>query len=76
MVDAVILIRQLEAGQRARVEGLVGDDDYVHRLEEFGLRSGTYLEVFRSGNPCILKTAGGKLCLRSDDLLDILVRKQ
>jgi len=76
MVDAVVSIRQLEAGQKARVEELVGDDDYVHRLEELGLRSGTYLEVFRAGNPCILRTVGGKLCLRSDDRLDILVRKR
>jgi hypothetical protein len=29
--------------------------------------------MFRSGNPCILRLAGNKICLRSDDLLHVLV---
>jgi Fe2+ transport system protein FeoA len=52
---------------------IVGRAEDVHRLEEFGLRRGTRVEVFRQGNPCILRLAGGKVCLRADRSLKILV---
>ena len=29
--------------------------------------------MFRSGNPCILRLAGNKICLRSDELLSVMV---
>ena len=29
--------------------------------------------MFRPGNPCIIRMAGNKVCLRSDDLLQVLV---
>ena len=50
-----------------------GHPDHVHRLEEFGLRGGTKIEMFRPGNPCIIRLAGNKVCLRADDLLSVLV---
>jgi ferrous iron transport protein A len=68
-----IPLRQLEAGQSAHISAIVGHPDHVHRLEEFGLRGGMQIEMFRPGNPCILRMAGNKFCLRADDLLDIQV---
>jgi ferrous iron transport protein A len=60
-------------GQRALVVRILGHPDHVHRLEEFGLRKGTKIEMFRPGNPCILRMAGNKICLRADDLVSVLV---
>jgi ferrous iron transport protein A len=68
-----IPVNQLRPGQSARILRIVGRSDDVHRLEEFGLRQGTRIEMFRVGNPCILRLAGNKVCLRVDDLLRVLV---
>ena len=68
-----ISLDQLQAGQTARISRIQGHPDDVHRLEEFGLRGGTRIEMFRPGNPCILCMAGNKVCLRADDLIDIQV---
>ena len=66
MVDATIPITRLRSGQAAYVDRIDGRADHVHRLEEFGLRGGTKIEMFREGNPCIIRMAGNKICLRSD----------
>ena len=73
MVDFVPL-QQLDAGQSAEVLRIEGREDHVHRLREFGLRQGTRIEMFRRGNPCILRTAGNKICLRTDRFLHVLVK--
>ncbi len=69
----VIPLRLLPAGRSARIAQVFGHPDHVHRLEEFGLRGGTEIEMFRPGNPCILRLAGNKICLRSDELLSVMV---
>jgi len=66
-------LRLLPAGRCARIAQVLGHPDHVHRLEEFGLRGGTEIEMFRPGNPCILRLAGNKICLRSDELLSVMV---
>ena len=68
-----IPLEQLRTGQTARITRILGHPDHVHRLEEFGLRGGTRIEMFRPGNPCILRLAGNKICLRADELIDIQV---
>ena len=67
----VIPLRLLPAGRCARIAQVLGQPDHVHRLEEFGLRGGPKIEMFRPGNPCILRLAGNKICLRSDELLSV-----
>jgi ferrous iron transport protein A len=73
VIDRAIPLSQLPRGQSACIRRIVGRAEHVHRLEEFGLRSGTRIEMFRSGNPCIIRLAGNKVCLRADELLRILV---
>ncbi len=68
-----IPLKQLLVGQRARITRVLGHPDHVHQLAEFGLRGGTKIEMFRPGNPCIIRLAGSKVCLRSDDLLNVMV---
>jgi len=69
----IIPVHRLRRGQTARIHKIVGRPDHVHRLEEFGLRCGTQVQMFRPGNPCILRLSGNKVCLRADDLLHVLV---
>jgi Fe2+ transport system protein FeoA len=68
-----IPLEDLQAGQRARISRIAGHPDHVHRLEEFGLRGGTRIEMFRPGNPCILRVGGNKVCFRADELLEVQV---
>jgi ferrous iron transport protein A len=68
-----IPLHRLSAGQSAQIVDILGHPDHVHRLMEFGLRGGMKIEMFRPGNPCIIRLAGNKICLRSDDRLSVLV---
>ncbi len=70
----LIPLNLLAPGDCGQVDLVTGSPDEVHRLEELGLRGGAMIEMVRSGSPCIIRLAGQKLCLRSDDLLSILVR--
>jgi len=74
-VEELIPMNLLRAGQSAEVSQIQGPIEHVHRLEEFGLCRGAMIQMFRPGNPCIVRMAGNKFCLRSDDLLQILVRR-
>lgn len=73
MVHGVIPLSLLPKGRSAYINRVSGRADHVHRLEEFGLRGGAKIEMFRPGNPCIIRMAGNKVCLRSDELLQVLV---
>ena len=74
MVDKAIPLNDLYVGQTAYVSRVTGQPGHVHRLEEFGLRGGTRVQMFRQGNPCIIRLGGNKVCLRSDELLRVLVK--
>jgi len=74
VVQELVSLNSLLAGQSARVGKIVGRADHVHRLEEFGIRGGTKVQMFQPGNPCIVRLAGSKFCLRADDLLRVFVR--
>ncbi|MHC4406579.1 MAG: FeoA family protein [Planctomycetota bacterium] len=74
-MDDVIPLGRLRTGQSAEVSRIVGPVDHVHRLEEFGLCRGAQIQMFRPGNPCIVRMAGNKFCLRADDVLHVLVKR-
>jgi ferrous iron transport protein A len=73
VVTNAIPLQNLPAGHSASVLRIVGHPDDVHRLEEFGIRCGTRVEMFRAGTPCILRIAGNKFCLRADQLVHVFV---
>jgi len=68
-----IPLTRLRPGQSAIVRQIHGRPEDVHRLEEFGLRDGVPIEMFRPGATCILRLRGGKVCLRPNGSLEILV---
>lgn len=73
-MESLIPLNLLKRGQSADVGRIDGQPGHVHRLGELGFRSGSRIEMFRPGNPCIVRIAGNKVCIRSDDLLRVLVR--
>jgi ferrous iron transport protein A len=73
VVTNAIPLQNLPAGHSASILRILGHPDDVHRLEEFGIRCGTRIEMFRAGAPCILRIAGNKFCLRADQLVNVLV---
>lgn len=73
MIDKSVPLNSLRVGQSATVSRITGQPDRVHRLEEFGLRAGTRIQMFRQGDPCILRMVAGKVCFRTDDLLRVFV---
>ena len=73
MIDKSVPLSSLHAGQSALVSRITGHADRVHRIEEFGLRGGIRIQMFRPGNPCIIRVAAGKVCFRTDHLLHVFV---
>lgn len=68
-----IPLNRLRPGESAVVRQIRGRLEDVYRLEEFGVRDGVVVEMFRPGTTCILRLRGGKVCLRPNDSLEILV---
>lgn len=74
--DALSLVPlgMLRAGQSGRIGAVTGVGGLAHRLHEMGMRSGAFVQMIRSGSPCIIRIDGHKLCLRADELTNVLVR--
>jgi Fe2+ transport system protein FeoA len=70
----ILPLRLLAAGQRARIDQLVGRPEEVHRLQELGMRKGVAVEMLQSGSPCIVKLDGAKLAFRDHEGCGVLVR--
>ena len=66
-------LNRLTAGRFGRVAQILGRPDEVQRVNEMGLRDGIQIEMIRSGTPCIIRTGMQTLCLRGNDLLNVLV---
>ena len=67
-------LQMLAAGQRTRVDQLLGRPDEIHRLQELGIRVGQPIEVLQSGATCIVKLDGARLAFRDHDGFRVLVR--
>ena len=72
--DTLLPLDMLRPGDWADVADVDGDPDWVCRLAELGVSEGCRLQMLQGGAPCLLRVAGCKLCLRADDLAQILVR--
>lgn len=73
-MDDLLPMAQLEPGQVAEVEQLIGPPDEVQRLQELGLRAGVTVEMVQPGIPCIIRLDGAKLCFRDANLFGVFVR--
>lgn len=73
-MNEAIPLQCLDVGCTGAVTAVVGHGDLVHRLDEIGLRQGAEVQMVQSGQPCIVRVNGQRLCLRADELLRVLVR--
>ena len=73
MLDQLVPLSLLTAGQTAQVGQILGRPEQVHRLEELGLRGGATIEMVQPGSPCIIRLGANKLCFRADELTRVLV---
>jgi ferrous iron transport protein A len=71
--DELVPLTLLAAGDSAVVQSVVGNAELVRHLAEIGLYAGALLEMVRTGSTCILQIDGTKLCVRGDELLQVLV---
>lgn len=69
----VVPLEMLRTGEQGRVCEVDGSPDFVHRLQEMGLREGVTITMLRSGSPCILDINQHRLSFRADDLATVLV---
>ncbi len=69
----VIPLDMLRSGERGCICDLDGREEFVHRLEEMGLREGVTIEMLRPGTPCILGVNHHRLSFRPEDSTTILV---
>ncbi|HEX4000063.1 MAG TPA: FeoA family protein [Pirellulales bacterium] len=69
-----IPLNRLPAGETALIAEIVGRADQVQRIKELGLHDGVEITMVRSGSPCIIRVAGQTLCIRANELLNVLVR--
>jgi Fe2+ transport system protein FeoA len=68
-----IPLNRLADGQRGVITEVVGRSEHVQRLKELGLRRGVELEMIRAGSPCMVRLQGHTLCIRGNELLNVLV---
>lgn len=64
----------LASGEGGEVAEVMASGLILDRLCEMGLRPGCIVEMIQQGTPCIIRLQGHKLCLRADELGQILVR--
>lgn len=69
----MIPLHLLPAGETARIAEVFGHPEFVHRLDEMGLRVGTQIEMVKAGSPCIVRLDDQRLCFRPEDCSGILV---
>jgi ferrous iron transport protein A len=74
VAENLIPLKTLGEGHRASVVEVIGRPDHVQRLRELGFRGGVELEMVRPGSPCIVRLAGHTLCIRGNEMLNVLVR--
>ncbi len=73
-LDLVLPLECLRPGEWAEVCDVSGEPAWVCRLAELGVRVGCRLQMLRGGSPCLVQIGGGRLSLRGDQAMQVLVR--
>ena len=76
MVDQIIPLSFLTAGQNAEVFTVAGLPEHAKRLGELGFRAGARVQMSRQGTPCIVRIDKSRLCCRDCDASSVLVRAE
>ncbi len=70
----LVPLDMLKAGEVAEIASVHGEPAWVGRMAELGVREGCQLQVLQPGSTCLLKISDCRLCIRSCDKTQILVR--
>ncbi|MDX1964089.1 MAG: FeoA domain-containing protein [Pirellulales bacterium] len=70
----ILPLNMLQAGARADVVDVVGLPEQVRRVQELGIHTGVRIDMLQGGSPCICRLGNQTLCLRGNELLNVLVR--
>jgi Fe2+ transport system protein FeoA len=70
----ILPVELLAPGEWGDVTEVCGDSTWVGRMAEMGVRRGCRLQVIQPGTPCLLEVGGCRLCLRTRDCMQVLVR--
>ncbi len=73
IVTQLVPLELLLAGDQAQICEIDGTAEFVHRLEEMGLRIGVTLRMVQPGSPCIVAVGNHRFSLRIDDSAVVLV---
>ena len=66
----------LRPGEWAEVRDVSGSPDWTGRLAELGVRIGVRIQMLRGGSPCLIQVGGGRLSLRGEQSVGVLVRPE
>ena len=72
--QGLLPIDMLRPGEWGDVADVAGEPAWVCRMAEMGLQAGCRVQLLQGGAPCLLRVDDCKLCLRADDMSQILVR--
>ena len=73
MLPQSIPLDFLHAGEEGRICRIGGDQQFVVRLEEMGLRRGVAIRMVRPGSPCIVALDNHRLSFRGDECAVVMV---
>ena len=72
--ETLLPLEYLAPGEWGEVAEVSGEPTWVGRLAELGVRAGSRLLMLRGGSPCLVQVGGGRLSLRGEDSMQVLVR--
>ena len=73
-LETLLPLELLRPGEWADVAEVTGEECWVGRLAELGVRAGCRLLMLQGGCPCLLQIGGCRLSLRGENGAQILVR--
>jgi ferrous iron transport protein A len=74
MPTELLPLEMLSRNAWADVAEVTGEQRWVSRLAELGLRIGCRLRMLQPGSPCLLQVGECRLCLRGEFASQIMVR--
>ncbi len=63
----------LRDGESGEVMDVLGDPEWVSRMNEVGICVGRQVRVLRQGSPCLLEVEGARLSVRGESVRQIFV---
>lgn len=72
-MSQLVPLELLQPGEQGQIREIDGRPEFIHRLQEMGLRPGVTIRMLRPGSPCILDLNHQRLTLRAEHSTSILV---